>query len=96
MVDELLFSIKKAWVENNMICLLMTDHKEIRFPVEANKKLKNATDEQRSNIEIIYTIAQNHENNKLKKRKPAINLPVSSHSIKNILLLVQKNTYSLN
>ena len=53
MVAELLFTIKKAWVENNMICLLMTDNKEIRFPVEANKKLKNATDKQRNNIEII-------------------------------------------
>ena len=53
MVAELLFTIKKAWVENNMICLLMSDYKEIRFPVEANKKLKNATEEQRNNIEII-------------------------------------------
>ena len=53
MVAELLFTIKKAWVENNMICLLMSDFKEIRFPVEANKKLKNATEKQRNNIEII-------------------------------------------
>jgi hypothetical protein len=36
-----------------MICLLMSDYKEIRFPVEANKKLRNATEEQRNNIEII-------------------------------------------
>ena len=53
MVAELLFTIKKAWVENHMICLLMSDNKEIRFPVEANKKLKNATEKQRNNIEII-------------------------------------------
>jgi len=53
MVAELLFTIKKAWVENNMICLLMSDYKEIRFPVDANKKLKNATEKQRNNIEII-------------------------------------------
>jgi len=53
MVAELLFTIKKAWYENNMICLLMSDYKEIRFPVDANKKLKNATEEQRNNIEII-------------------------------------------
>ena len=53
MVAELLFTIKKAWVENNMIFLLMSDFKEIRFPVEANKKLKNATEKQRNNIEII-------------------------------------------
>ena len=53
MVAESLFTIKKEWVENNMVCLLMSDNKEIRFPVEANKKLKNATDKQRNNIEII-------------------------------------------
>lgn len=53
MVAELIFTIKKAWVESNIVCLLMTDNKEIRFPVEVNKKLKNATDMQRSNIEII-------------------------------------------
>ena len=52
-IAELLFTIKKAWVENDMICLLMSDNKEIRFPVEANKKLKNATEKQRKNIEII-------------------------------------------
>jgi len=53
MVVELLFTIKKAWHENNMICLSMSDDKEIRFPVAANKKLKNATEKQRNNIEII-------------------------------------------
>jgi len=53
MVIELLFTIKKAWVENDMICLLMSDNKEIRFPVEANKKLKKATEKHRKNIEII-------------------------------------------
>jgi hypothetical protein len=31
----------------------MSDNKEIRFPVEANNKLKNATDKKRSRIEII-------------------------------------------
>jgi hypothetical protein len=36
-----------------MICLLLTDGKEVRFPVELNRKLKNATDKQRNNIEII-------------------------------------------
>jgi len=40
MVAELMFTVKKAWYENGMICMLMSDNKEIRFPVEANKKLK--------------------------------------------------------
>ena len=53
MVAELMFIVTKAWYENNMICLTMSDKKEIRFPVELNKKLLNATDKQRSNIEII-------------------------------------------
>jgi len=53
MIAELMFTVTSAWYENGMICLLMSDKKEIRFPVEANTKLKNATDVQRGNIEII-------------------------------------------
>ncbi|MFO7827418.1 MAG: DUF2442 domain-containing protein [Bacteroidales bacterium] len=53
MVAELLFIVKNAWYENGMICMLMSDNKEIRFPVEFNQKLKNATDQQRNNIKII-------------------------------------------
>lgn len=53
MVAELLFTVKEAWYENGMICLLMSDNKEIRFPVELNRKLKNATENQRNHIEII-------------------------------------------
>ncbi len=53
MVAELFFTVNKAWYENGMICLAMSDGKEIRFPVELNIKLKNATDDQKSNIEII-------------------------------------------
>jgi hypothetical protein len=52
-VSDLMFVVKKAWYEDSMICLSMSDRKEIRFPVELNKKLMNATDQQRSNIEII-------------------------------------------
>ena len=53
MVAELLFTILKAWYENGKICLLVSDGKEIRFPIDSNSKLKNATDSQRNNIEII-------------------------------------------
>ena len=52
MVSDLMFVVIKVWYENGMICLIMSDKKEIRFPVELNKKLMNATDQQRSNIEI--------------------------------------------
>lgn len=53
MVAELIFTVIKVWYNKGMICMLMSDNKEIRFPVELNKKLKNATEKQRSNIEII-------------------------------------------
>jgi hypothetical protein len=53
MVAELMFVVEKAWYENKMICLLMSDKKEIRFPVDHNSKLKHANDEQLNNIEII-------------------------------------------
>ena len=53
MVAELMFKVIEAYYENGKICLLMSDHKEIRFPVNVNTKLKNASDQQRNNIEII-------------------------------------------
>ncbi len=53
MVAELLFKVKRAWIENGMVCMLLSDNKEIRFPIDANKKLRNANDKQRNNIEII-------------------------------------------
>lgn len=53
MVAELIFTVKKAWYEKGMISMLMSDNKEIRFPVDLNNKLKNATEKQRSNIELI-------------------------------------------
>jgi hypothetical protein len=52
-VAELMFIAVKAWYENQMICILLSDKKEIRFPVELNTKLRRATDAQRSHIEII-------------------------------------------
>ena len=52
-VAELMFKATKAWYENGRICLLLSDKKEIRFPVELNNKLKGATPDQLNNIEII-------------------------------------------
>jgi hypothetical protein len=52
-VAELMFIAVKAWYENQMICILLSDKKEIRFPVELNIKLQQATDAQRNNIDII-------------------------------------------
>ena len=53
MVAELMFVAENAWYENGMICMQLSDKKEVRFPVSLNSKLKTASDEQRNNIEII-------------------------------------------
>ncbi len=53
MVAELLFKVTKAWYENGLVCLLLSDRKEIRFPVDLNRKLRNASIDQLKNVEII-------------------------------------------
>jgi len=53
LVAELLFKVTNAWYEKGYICLLLSDRREIRFPVELNRKLRIASDEQLKNIEII-------------------------------------------
>lgn len=53
MVADLMFTAEKAWYENGMICMTLSDKKEVRFPVYMNEKLRNAPLEQVSNIEII-------------------------------------------
>ena len=53
MVAELLVTAKKVWYENGMVCILIQDGREIRFPYTLNKRLKNASRSQLENIEII-------------------------------------------
>lgn len=53
MVAELLFKATKAWYEDGRICILLSDKKEVRFPVELNNKLKMASVNQLNNIELI-------------------------------------------
>ena len=53
MVAELQFETIKAWYENDRICFLLSDKREIRFPVDVNKKLSVASPDQLKNIEII-------------------------------------------
>jgi len=53
MVAELLFKVTKAWYESGSVCLLLSDRKEIRFPVDLNRKLRSAPIDQLKNIEII-------------------------------------------
>ena len=53
MVAELQFEATNAWYEKGKICVLLSDNREIRFPVEMNKKLREASPDQLKNIEII-------------------------------------------
>jgi hypothetical protein len=53
MVAELMFVAEKAWYENRMICISLSDKKELRFPIELNSKLNKATEKELGNIEII-------------------------------------------
>ena len=53
MKADFLSTNRKVWVESCMVCLLTSDNKEVRFPVELNSKLKNATEKHLRNIEII-------------------------------------------
>ena len=53
MVAELMFIAEKAWYENGMICIELSDKKEIRFPVKMNNKINQASDDQKNNIEIL-------------------------------------------
>jgi hypothetical protein len=53
MVADLRFTAEKAWYENGMICMILSDKKEVRFPIYLNEKLRSATEKQIANIEII-------------------------------------------
>jgi hypothetical protein len=53
MVADLMFKAEKAWHKGGRIYLLLSDRKELSFPVELNGKLKNATKEQLDEIELI-------------------------------------------
>jgi len=53
MVAELMFTAVKAWHENDMICILLNDNREIRFPVFLNKRLRSGSIEEVCDIEII-------------------------------------------
>ncbi len=53
LVAELTVKAVKAWYENQQICIMLEDEREIRFPVKKNNLLKNAPVEKVSQIEII-------------------------------------------
>ncbi len=53
MVAELMFKVQKAWYENGYVYLVLSDRKQVSFPIELNEKLRDASPEHLSNIEII-------------------------------------------
>lgn len=51
MKAELMFTGEKVWYESGMIGMILSDKREVRFSVTLNKKLRNASPSQVSNIE---------------------------------------------
>ena len=53
MVAELKFKAVKAWYEDGHIHVVLSDRRQILFPVDLNRKLAQASSPQLNNIEII-------------------------------------------
>lgn len=45
--------VEQVWVEDRYIILKLRNNAEFRFPVDNNKKLAKATNEELKNVEII-------------------------------------------
>jgi hypothetical protein len=43
----------QAVAENGMVCVRLSDGREVRFPASRNRRLRNASPEQLGHIEII-------------------------------------------
>ena len=43
----------RAWVEDSTICLRLADERENRFPASKNRRLRNASPDQLSRVELI-------------------------------------------
>jgi hypothetical protein len=50
---ELEIQAVKAWVEQGVVCVKLTDEREIRFPASKNRRLRKATARQLANLELI-------------------------------------------
>lgn len=53
MVAELMHKAEKAWYENGQIYVLLADQKQLSFPVSLNKKLKQASETQLKQVELV-------------------------------------------
>lgn len=52
-IVELEVKALRAWIEGGVVCLRLTDDREIRFPAAKNRRLRNATPQQIANVELI-------------------------------------------
>ena len=50
---ELQTRVQAAFVEGDFVCVRLEDGREMRFPISANRRLREATPPQREKIEII-------------------------------------------
>ena len=50
MVAELMFTVDKVWYDKGMICMILSDKKEVRFPIYLNGKLRNASESEISKL----------------------------------------------
>jgi hypothetical protein len=50
---EIKARVVEAFAEQGVVCVRLNDSREIRFPAAVNRRLRGATFEQLSNIEII-------------------------------------------
>lgn len=53
MVADLMYKAEKVWFADGYVHFVLTDRKHVSFPVSLNEKLRNASDEQLSNVELI-------------------------------------------
>ena len=53
MVTELMHKAEKAWYADGSIHVLLADQKQLSFPISLNCKLRNASEEQLKNLELI-------------------------------------------
>lgn len=52
MVADLMYKVKKAWIDEDYVNLLLTDKKIIKFPIDLNEKLRHSNPTHLRNIEI--------------------------------------------
>lgn len=52
-IAELQYKAVKVWYEEAKICVMLSDGREIRFPVALNKKLSTASIEKVKKVDLI-------------------------------------------